>query len=287
MRIPGLLAIVCLGSGCASAEAAPTPWNRAVLVELFTSQGCSACPAAEALVRDLPALGLGRDKVVPLAFHVNYWDELGWKDPFARQAFTARQERYSHAAGLRSPDGNSRPAGLYTPQMIIDGQVHFSGASRKLALAQMRQAAAAPTLLDLSATARGDGEKVDVTVAASPRPGWTKNRNWRLRLALAVKSAGTHVLRGENQGEQLQEAAIVRVLSDPAPVPYTPAHLSLTKPADLSWADLELAVFVQDQSTLEVGAALSLPAAAASSASAAASRLEDRASSSSDRATSK
>src|SRR6516225_2244237 len=91
--------------GCGAAHGASTPWRKVVLVELFTSQGCSSCPAADAFVRELPALGLGRDRVVPLTFHVDYWNSLGWPDPFSSSAFTARQQGYADAGHLRAPGG--------------------------------------------------------------------------------------------------------------------------------------------------------------------------------------
>src|SRR4051812_49185934 len=100
----------------AVAFAAPAHAAPPVLVELFTSQGCSSCPAADAFVREFPRLGLGRDKVLALTFHVNYWDDLGWKDPFSAPAFTERQTWYAHSAQLMSLEGSG--GGLYTPQMI-------------------------------------------------------------------------------------------------------------------------------------------------------------------------
>src|SRR5207253_2749288 len=82
-----------LPPSAAAGAAPPRPQVQPhpVLVELFTSQGCSSCPAADAFVRELPGLGLGRERVLPLTFHVDYWDGLGWKDPFAAPAFTQRQ----------------------------------------------------------------------------------------------------------------------------------------------------------------------------------------------------
>src|SRR5689334_11849786 len=113
-RLPPLACLWMLAAPSAqvSAEGAAPAGGRVVLVELFTSRGCSSCPVADARVRELPALGLGRERVVPLPFHVSYWDDLGWKDPFASDAFTERQSRYGHSARLRSPDGDGRPAGL-------------------------------------------------------------------------------------------------------------------------------------------------------------------------------
>jgi hypothetical protein len=252
MRLSLLVGALALAACGAAAQGTPLQWRRPVLVELYTSQGCSSCPAADALVRDLPRLGFGRDKVVPLTFHVDYWDELGWKDRFATPAFTERQTRYGHSPTLRSPDGDSRPAGLYTPQMVIDGRVHFSGARRELALSEIRRAAASPPPFTLTAQARAEGD-VAVVTANVADPG-SHADEWRVRAALALRSARTAVSRGENAGEQLEEAAVVRVLSDPAPLPHP--TIRLRKPSDLRWSDVEIAVFVQSESTLEVAAAV-------------------------------
>src|SRR5258705_13199030 len=100
--LPVVLAAL-VAAGCVPAAAATTSPGRTVLVELFTSQGCSSCPAADAFVRELPSLGMPRARVVPLTFHVDYWDELGWKDAFAAPAFTERQRRYAQAGFLRDP----------------------------------------------------------------------------------------------------------------------------------------------------------------------------------------
>ncbi|MEQ5795312.1 DUF1223 domain-containing protein [Paracoccus sp. NFXS7] len=102
-------------NGFVPAEAAPPVTadlpsaNLPVVVELFTSQGCSSCPPADAMLTMLA----GQHDVLPLSFHVDYWDYLGWADSFARPEFTERQSAYAHAVGERS---------VYTPQMIVDGQ---------------------------------------------------------------------------------------------------------------------------------------------------------------------
>jgi hypothetical protein len=264
MRWPLFLALPLLlgGAACSSAaEGAPEPWKRVVLVELFTSQGCSSCPAADDLVRGLPQLGFTRDKVVPLAYHVDYWDGLGWKDPFASAAFTKRQEWYVRAGRLRSPEGESGLSGPYTPQMIVAGAVHFSGQRRSLALSEIRRAASHPALFNLGATAAIKGQEIVVAVRAAPKDSQNPAADWRLVVALTQKVARTQVLRGENGGEALQEAAIVRAMSDRLPLsaaPGDPLRITLVKPADLRWADAELAAFVQSDMTGEVAAALAI-----------------------------
>jgi hypothetical protein len=207
-------------------------------------------------VRQLPSLGLGRDKVVPLTFHVDYWDRLGWKDPFASGTFTGRQEWYSRSSKLRSPDGTAGLDGLYTPQMIVDGAVQFSGQRRQTALREMELAAARPPLFDLTVRAAVKGATVDVTVQSAPTGDAGRDRDWRLIAALAAKTAHTAVAHGENRGETLAEAAVVRELSDRVALPTErgATRIQLSKPGDLAWADLELVVFVQSETTREIGA---------------------------------
>jgi hypothetical protein len=248
--------------GCGAAHGASTPWRKVVLVELFTSQGCSSCPAADAFVRELPALGLGRDRVVPLTFHVDYWDGLGWKDRFARREFTARQEWYARATRLRSPEGEAGLQGLYTPQMVIDGAVHLSGRRRQDAVREMERAAAAAPVFDLAPRVSVQGTSLDVAVDPGRRARPTSGLDWHLRVALVTRRARTPVDRGENAGETLEEAAVVRVLSDPIALPTaagTAAHAHVTKPDDVPWDDLDVVVFAQAE-TGAVGAAVQLPA---------------------------
>jgi hypothetical protein len=258
MRVPFLAIslVLALASCTSAAHGGPRPWNRVVLLELFTSQGCSSCPAADALVRELPQLSLGRDKVVPLTFHVDYWNGLGWKDPFSSPAFTARQQRYADSGHLRSPAGPAGPGGIYTPQVILNGTLHLSGARRSAVLDEISRAAAEPAPVSLQAEAaiKGEAAVVDVHVSGRPR----HESGWVLYVALAQRSARTQVPAGENEGRTLEEAAVVRVLSDALPVDLhstDPKRVTLSKPPRLAWSDVELVAFVQSTATLEVGGA--------------------------------
>lgn len=256
--VPWLLA----GAGCSSpALGIPESWKRVVLVELFTSQGCSSCPPADALVRELPRLGFGPEKVLPLSFHVDYWDGLGWKDPFASVAFRRRQEWYAQSGKLRDPDGQSGMRGLYTPQMIVNGAVHFSGQRRQAALSEMRRAAGQPSLVTLSAEATITGPVISVSARVAPLAGIDTSDDWRLSVALISRSARTHVMHGENGGEILDEVAIVRWLSDRLPISFASQsrlNATVVKPPDLRWADAQLVAFVQSETTLKVAAALAV-----------------------------
>jgi hypothetical protein len=263
MRLSGVHLFLMLAAGACSARAAspPQPWRRVVLVELFTSQGCSSCPPADAFVRELPGLGYGRDKVVPLTFHVDYWDGLGWKDPFASPALTRRQEWYAQSKRLRPPTGQPELTGLYTPQMIVDGQVHFSGQRREDAFRELGRAAARPPLFDLTADTALHGSTVDVTVHTTERGdvGHGVDRDWRLVVALTARRTRTAVAHGENAGEILEEAAVVRALSDRVALPRDPratTAVRLTKPADLPWSEVDVVAFVQSEATGEIGGAL-------------------------------
>ena len=101
--------------------------ERPVVVELFTSQGCSSCPPANAFLNEMSR---GRSDVLPLAFHVTYWDRLGWKDPFSLEAATMRQDYYGHRFG----DGS------YTPEMVVDGMVGLVGSHRDEVNAAIKRA---------------------------------------------------------------------------------------------------------------------------------------------------
>jgi hypothetical protein len=253
---PAVLA-AALG-GCGAAHGATPEWRRVVLVELFTSQGCSSCPRADGFVRDLPSLGLGRQKVVPLTFHVDYWNGLGWRDRFAKAEFTARQEWYARSTKLRSADGGEGLQGLYTPQMVIDGAVHLSGGRRREAMQEMERAGGHPALFELEPEVVVNGASVDVAVAVRARPELPRDLDWRIRVALVARDASTAVQRGENAGQTLAEAAVVQALSEPLPLPVGPgtkARVRLPRPKDVEASNLDVVVFVQSQQTGVVGGA--------------------------------
>lgn len=255
------LAVVTLCVACAGTpvRAAPT---HPVLVELFTSQGCSSCPAADAFVAALPRLGFGRERVIPLTFHVDYWDDLGWKDPFASPRFTERQRAYAQSGRLSSPAGEDGIHGAYTPQMVVGGKVHFSGARRDVALAEIQRAAGTPEPGMLAVTVAPDRarENFAATVRVTARAGAAAGADWRLFVALAQKEGRTAVAHGENAGETLTEAAIVRWLSTPLTVSADGAPVQVLVPRQHSSLarDFELVAFLQSQSTGQVVSVRSL-----------------------------
>lgn len=161
-----------------------------VLVELFTSEGCSSCPPADALLATL-------DKdpdVLVLSEHVDYWNDLGWRDPFSSREFSVRQQRYARRFGQEGP---------YTPQMVVDGRVQFVGSDSRKARAAIEQAGrSAKTPVTLTR----DGNRVTVS-AQSLAQG--KAELW---VAVVRPEGAADVARGENAGRRLRHVAVVQSL---------------------------------------------------------------------------
>ncbi|HUL06339.1 MAG TPA: DUF1223 domain-containing protein [Candidatus Acidoferrum sp.] len=188
-----LLAV--LAAAVVGAAAAPAQDNQdkaAVVVELFTSEGCSSCPPADAFLGELTK----RPAIVPLAFHVDYWDYIGWKDPYASPLATQRQHDYATALGLHM---------VYTPQMVVDGHTDVVGSERGAVAAAIDKAAGLPKLAIAIEKDAGGGYRVAIAAAAPPAGG--PATVW---LALFDSQQETPVKRGENGGRTLKEYNIVR-----------------------------------------------------------------------------
>ncbi len=164
--------------------------QQAVVVELFTSQGCSSCPPADKLLHQMA----GREDVIPLALHVDYWDYIGWKDEFAQAAFTARQKAYARVSGRRV---------IYTPQMVINGQHDVVGNRPRDVEDLIAKHAAKPVQVQLQVT-RSDGQ-VLVKAQALAQVGASDVILVRFR-----DEAVVDIKRGENAGRTLTYSHIVR-----------------------------------------------------------------------------
>jgi hypothetical protein len=163
-----------------------------VVVELFTSQGCSSCPPAESYLDDLAQ----RDDVIALEYHVDYWDYIGWKDPFGSREYTVRQHRYVESLGGRY---------AYTPQMVINGAIHEVGSKRRRVDAIIREAQInAPDAAPVLKMVR-KGDLVTVTLdGAKPRTPLN---------VVFLSFDGRHetpITRGENSGKTLVNSHVVR-----------------------------------------------------------------------------
>ena len=204
------LAIVFSFSGCsmqnetAVAQTAPTKQIQsnkptetkskpAVLVELFTSEGCSSCPPADRVLAQLEKEQSNDAEIITLALHVDYWNYLGWRDEFSSAAFSQRQNGYAERFKIDS---------IYTPQMIVDGQTEFVGSNLAMARKAISdQAKNQKAVIEIS----NAGNKLKVKISDAP----THDDSY-VWLAIAEDDLKTNVKRGENGGKTLDHVSVVR-----------------------------------------------------------------------------
>jgi hypothetical protein len=188
-----LLLLGLVGCSVAAGESMRAADEAPVVIELFTSQGCSSCPPAEALLAKLSQAGQAEGRpVVALSFHVDYWNDLGWSDPFSSHAWTERQQQYSRALG------DDR---VYTPEMVVGGAAGMVG-SQGAKVAQEIQAA--PRQLLIEATASWSAGSVEINAKAPDGA--------EVWVAIWEDAAQTKVTSGENSGEMLRGDHVVRKL---------------------------------------------------------------------------
>ncbi|QIE45340.1 DUF1223 domain-containing protein [Pseudohalocynthiibacter aestuariivivens] len=169
--------------------------DRPVLVELYTSQGCSSCPPADKLLHELVA----RDDVIALALHVDYWDYIGWKDVFGNAANTKRQRGYAKAGDRRM---------VYTPQMIIDGTDHVVGNRPKDVNALIRRHGAVPDSVAMKVIRKGNQVLIE---ARATKPIGTP---LVVQIAKYTPQRTVAIERGENAGRTLSYANVVTELTE-------------------------------------------------------------------------
>jgi len=226
------------------AEAEDTP--RAVLVELYTSQGCSSCPPADALLRELVLERPSGVPVVPLAFHVDYWDGLGWPDPFGDPRWSERQQAFAKATGS---------AQIYTPQLLFDGVDRRVGTRRARAEAAVEAANAEPAAVALRLAVTREGEALRVSVTASRRAGAEARA---VDVMVAVTDGGHHtaIPIGENAGLTLAGDFVVRDLARacmvPADVPEQECEATLSLSQVRRPDALRIVAFGQDRETWRI-----------------------------------
>ncbi len=167
-----------------------------VVIELFTSEGCSSCPPAEELLGRLS----GRDDVLALSLHVEYWDYIGWKDQFALENCTLRQRGYARAAGRNM---------VYTPQIIVNGREELTG-TRPMELAELIMKYQQPGRDEapVEVVARRSGNALSVEVA--PRDGAGAGRDLVVQLVQYLPRATAEITDGENAGRRLDHYNVVR-----------------------------------------------------------------------------
>lgn len=248
-----LLAVAAMPVESAKCDARSGP-HTAALVELYTSEGCNSCPPADRWLRSLGEKGGAPGRVVPLALHVDYWDYIGWKDPFAQKRFSDRQRRLA---------GVHRSRVVYTPQVMLQGRDfrgwHSGAFAREVAAINARPPKASIELqLD---TGRADtlGVEVRAELLEGARPA-----DAVLYLARYQSGLASSVAAGENRGRRLEHDYVVVDWAGPIPLKAgkAAASRSFRLSSGTARGRAGAAAFVQDRRTALVLQALMLPACA-------------------------
>lgn len=240
-----------------SAEAAPVTVPNAappgktapdavpVLVELFTSEGCSSCPPADTVLAGLERTqSVTGARVVPLGLHVDYWDGIGWPDPFSSAQATQRQRAYA-------PLGS----GSYTPQAVIDGRAETIGSRKGMVEQAIAEAAKRPhaTVGIKLAPRRDPAAPLDVVLEIGALPSGSAS-DAEVLVALTQNAVRVDVKRGENAGKVLEHTAVARrlVVAGPTPAAGGALKASLEVPAGIATKELRVVAFVQEHASRHI-----------------------------------
>jgi hypothetical protein len=210
--LSGIAAVVFSGIAALPAQvpssAASAPRQKVLLVELFTSEGCSSCPPADALLRQINGTQPGPGElIVGISEHVTYWNSLGWQDPFSSSTYTDRQNLYGTRFGLDS---------VYTPQMVVNGAEQFVGSDRAGLAAALRKERSVPSSVALRILSSSlEGDVLNVKFSAI---GDASAKGADIVAVLADDLAQSNVQRGENSGLTLSHVAVARSLQRVAKV---------------------------------------------------------------------
>lgn len=246
-----LLIGLLYGSVASAAQCnAKSDKHRVALLELYTSEGCSSCPPADEWLSGLAARGFGADKVLPLSMHVDYWNYIGWKDPYSAPEYTQRQRQIAQRNRLRS---------IYTPQLVFNGRDYRSWRQQNLKLL-LDEVNAWPAAADLALSWENTASlqlKAKVTSTLHS----TKADDATLFIAVYENRLRSDVRAGENSGRELKHDHVVRKMYA---VPFAGKRtlaktIGFQLEPDWNRDNLGLAVFVQQQHTGEVLQALSHP----------------------------
>ena len=241
-----ILAIYTSWVGRAQASTSAGAVGRgAVLVELFTSEGCSSCPPADEVLRQISGQATAEGQlIVGLSEHVSYWNNLGWKDPYSSDVYTERQQHYSARFGLDS---------VYTPQMVVNGREQFTGGDRRALEAAFATEAKRKQIVLHITSAQVTAKDVTFSYSAAELPG---KSSVQLVAVLVDDTDRSNVARGENSGRQLSHAFVARALAPLGTLHETEGKsVSLPLPPSFrsdSGAGHHLVLFAQQDQTGEV-----------------------------------
>jgi len=218
-----------------------------VIVELFTSEGCSSCPPADRLLSRLPG-AFSDIEVIPLSEHVDYWNQLGWQDRFSAPLYSMRQQDYGRLFRLES---------VYTPEMVVNGQAEFNGTDEGRAQQEIRKAAQSPRA-DLEMSMQS---KELVHLKAEHLPQGTQTAD--VFLVITETNLETAVRAGENGGRRLRHTGVVRSLStvgrmDSRRATSFSADAKLNLNTEWKLENVKLVLFVQDRSNRKIVGAATL-----------------------------
>ena len=239
-------------AGCSNPAAVTSGTRTASIVELYTSEGCDSCPPAD---KWFSTLSYKRDGVVPLAFHVDYWDYIGWKDPFGKPAYAERQRSTVTRQGSRT---------VYTPQVMLDGKDARAWTFNSKFDAGVRELAARPALAVMTLAANSSNSipgAVEVAVSVNVPDAALRNDS-ALFIAVTESNLQSRVTAGENRGNILKHNHVVRELIGPIAIRAS-GVMNIRRSVDLAgnWKreDMEVAGFVQNLRNGEILQALSTP----------------------------
>jgi hypothetical protein len=209
-------------------NAQPLKSRPHVIVELFTAEGCSSCPAADELLKEMPdILNKENKNVIGLSFHVTYWNKSGWEDPYSNELFTDRQKKY--VAKLNLPQ-------LYTPQAIVNGEKEFIG-SNPLAFRDLVTAASEKNAAyEITAQTANENDKVLVNYELNRDP-----KNIVMNIAIVEKDVVHYIPRGENKGRAFETID-----------PQRKGNYSIIWPTDLEKTNSRIILYAQNIKTMKV-----------------------------------
>jgi len=222
----GVLGAAIFSRTSTSAPSTSSPIRVPVVVELFTSEGCSSCPPADALLRKFDGQPIPGAELIVLSEHVDYWNHIGWTDPYSSHAYSERQSAYGDRLHLD---------GVYTPQMIVDGAHEFVGSNSDDAQKAISKATKNSKIAVRITDARLDGDTLHARVEAGPLPAGTRSAD--VILIAALNHAESQVAAGENSGRRLTHVSVVRALTKAASIApgqsfSQEVSLKLEKPAN-------------------------------------------------------